>query len=133
MELSRRKFLKSTVINASLVASIPAIVSSCVSSEQNESGILKQDDTILFQGDSLTEGFRKYEQGYEPNTPNALGEGFVRVCAGSLLSEFCEKNLKIYNQGMSGNTVAALLGRWDKDCIALKPDILNVLVGVNDF
>jgi hypothetical protein len=41
--------------------------------------------------------------------------------------------LKIYNQGQSGNTVGALLGRWDKDCIDLNPNVLNILVGVNDF
>ena len=133
MNLSRRSFLNSTAINTAVLASIPAIVSSCISPEEKKERLLNPDDTILFQGDSLTEGFRKYEYGYEPNIPQALGEGFVRICAGALLSEFCEKNLKIFNLGISGNTVGALLGRWENDCIKLKPDVLNLLVGVNDF
>jgi len=76
---------------------LPAIVSSCISPEDKKKILLKSNDIILFQGDSLTEGFRKYEFGHVPNIPQALGEGFVRVCAGALLSEYCDRNLKIYN------------------------------------
>ncbi len=120
-------------MNTVTLASMPAIVSSCISPEETKGSILESDDIILFQGDLLTEGFRNYEYGYEPNIPQALGEGFVRVCAGALLSEFCDKNLKIYNLGISGNTAGALLGWWENDCIKLKPNVLNLLVGVNDF
>jgi len=120
-------------MNTMALATIPAMVSSCVSPEDIRKSPLRTDDVILFQGDSLTEGFRNYEYGHEPNTPQALGEGFVRVCAGALLSKLCHQNLKIYNLGISGNTVGSLLGRWENDCIKLKPDVINILVGVNDF
>ena len=43
------------------------------------------------------------------------------------------KNLKVYNKGISGNKVYQLAERWDADCLDLKPNVLSILVGVNDF
>ncbi len=37
------------------------------------------------------------------------------------------------NRGISGNTVADLTGRWQNDTIALKPDLLSILIGINDL
>ena len=39
----------------------------------------------------------------------------------------------IHNRGISGNKVHQLDARWQKDCIDLKPDILSILIGVNDI
>lgn len=36
------------------------------------------------------------------------------------------------NCGISGNRVTNLLARWKKDCINLRPDIISILIGVND-
>ena len=36
------------------------------------------------------------------------------------------------NRGVSGNTVLELQKRWEKDTLELKPDVLSVLIGVND-
>jgi lysophospholipase L1-like esterase len=41
--------------------------------------------------------------------------------------------LKIFNKGISGNKVFQLADRWDKDCLEIKPDILSILIGVNDI
>lgn len=131
--MNRRNLIKSSVASISLL-SMPSIVSALHDENRSKKQIsIKNNDIILFQGDSLTEGVREYEYGLISNSPRALGEGFVRVCAGALLSEYCDKNLKIYNMGISGNTVSALLARWENDCIKIKPDVLNILVGVNDF
>lgn len=43
------------------------------------------------------------------------------------------KDLKIYNKGISGNKVYQLAERWDADCLELKPDVLSILIGVNDY
>jgi len=40
--------------------------------------------------------------------------------------------LNFLNRGMSGHTVANLKARWQKDAIDLKPDVLSILIGVND-
>ena len=42
-------------------------------------------------------------------------------------------NLTMHNRGISGNKVHQLAARWDRDCIELKPDILSILIGVNDI
>ncbi len=41
--------------------------------------------------------------------------------------------LRYYNKGISGNKVFQLAERWDKDCLDLKPDVLSILIGVNDI
>src|SRR5690606_25319787 len=43
------------------------------------------------------------------------------------------KQLTIYNKGISGNKVHQLAARWEEDCIALKPRVLSILIGVNDY
>jgi lysophospholipase L1-like esterase len=43
------------------------------------------------------------------------------------------KELQIYNRGISGNKVYQLADRWEKDCLDLKPDLLSILIGVNDY
>jgi lysophospholipase L1-like esterase len=55
------------------------------------------------------------------------------LAAANLLEEYAQLNLKIFNKGISGNKVYQLAERWDKDCLDLKPDILSILIGVNDF
>src|ERR1041384_2086719 len=41
--------------------------------------------------------------------------------------------LRFYNRGISGNKVPDLQARWQTDCLDLKPDVLSILIGVNDF
>jgi lysophospholipase L1-like esterase len=49
------------------------------------------------------------------------------------LFKYADKNLKIYNKGISGNKVYQLTERWDADCLDIKPNLLSILIGVNDF
>ena len=67
------------------------------------------------------------------NNPRALGTGYALLAGAALLQEHSTLNLKIYNRGISGNKVYQLPERWDKDCFYLKPDVLSILIGVNDF
>jgi lysophospholipase L1-like esterase len=62
-----------------------------------------------------------------------LGRGYAFLAAGALLADHPGADLKIYNRGISGNKVFQLAGRWDKDCLALKPDLVSILIGVNDI
>jgi lysophospholipase L1-like esterase len=87
---------------------------------------------VLFQGDSITDaGRNKEDQGY--NTARILGTGYALLAAASLLNKHATLDLKVYNRGISGNKVYQLAERWDKDCLDLKPDVLSILIGVNDF
>jgi lysophospholipase L1-like esterase len=83
---------------------------------------------VLFQGDSITDGNRGRNS--DPN--HILGHGYVFIIAAKFGAEFPEAKLDFINRGVSGNTVLDLEKRWEKDAIGLKPDVLSILVGVND-
>ena len=90
-------------------------------------------DTILFQGDSITDTSRSRETADQANTQSALGGGYAWLAASGLLIGRPEDDLSIYNRGISGNRVPDLEQRWEQDCLALKPDVLSILIGVNDI
>jgi lysophospholipase L1-like esterase len=83
---------------------------------------------ILFQGDSITDGNRGRND--DPN--HILGHGYVFIIAAQYGAAFAERNLTFINRGISGNKVADLERRWQQDTIDLKPDVLSILIGVND-
>ncbi len=136
MNLSRRKFLTKSAVGASALASIPAIVSSCVSPNSEESkekySIITKGDTILFQGDSITDAGRERKEELS-NNPRSFGYGYAFLAASSMLNSLPEKELTIYNRGISGNKVYQLADRWQKDCLDLKPNLISILIGVNDY
>lgn len=84
---------------------------------------------FVFQGDSITDGNRGRE---EWDLNHIMGHGYACNIAGRLSVDFPEKNYKFINRGVSGNKVTDLAERWQKDVLDLKPDVLSVLVGVND-
>ena len=81
--------------------------------------------TILFQGDSITDANRSRE-----NDANA-GIGYVTLVKGELGLNY-PNQYEMYNRGISGNRVIDIYARMKKDIIKLKPDIMSILVGVND-
>lgn len=87
----------------------------------------------MFQGDSITDAGRNRGRQNNANDQSALGTGYVLFAAARLLAEHCDAKPKIFNRGISGNKVYQLAERWDADCIALKPDVVSILVGVNDY
>ena len=90
---------------------------------------LKKSDVVLFQGDSITHGGR----GENPKDQNhVLGHGYQSLIAGRLAMENLERMPKFYNRGVSGDTTANLLSRWEKDAMDLKPTVLSLLIGVNN-
>ena len=82
---------------------------------------------ILFQGDSITDGNRGRTE--DPN--HILGHGYVFNIASKLGAEFPQK-FEFFNRGESGDYTTKLLGRWHKETVALKPDVLSLMIGVND-
>ena len=83
---------------------------------------------LLFQGDSITDGGRGRSQ--DPN--HILGQDYAYLLAASCGGHYPDKDWVFLNRGVSGNTVTDLAARWQNDTLALKPDILSILVGVND-
>lgn len=87
--------------------------------------------TILFQGDSITDAGRDRSH-TGPNDIAGLGEGYPLLLAAELRGEHPDADLQIFNRGISGHRVPDLATRWQSDTIALAPDLLSILIGVND-
>lgn len=92
---------------------------------------LPNDAVIIFQGDSITDAGRDRKVP-GPNDAAALARGYVGMLADELLAPPASPGLRIYNRGVSGDRCTDLLGRWRRDTLALKPDLVSILVGVND-
>ncbi|AKG34441.1 SGNH/GDSL hydrolase family protein [Paenibacillus durus] len=88
--------------------------------------LFKENDVILFQGDSITDVGRNRFDAY------SLGNGYPLMVAGRLGLLFPEKKLAFYNRGVGGDRAADLVRRWDRDCLALKPTWVSIYVGINE-
>jgi len=84
---------------------------------------------ILFQGDSITDAFRKPD---EINPAYQLGNGYVFLIAAQLATRFPEKNWDFVNRGVSGNKIFDLKNRWANDVLMIRPNVLTIFIGVND-
>ena len=83
---------------------------------------------IVFIGDSITDMGRDKSKDFNPY---AYGMGYVYVIT-SKLSEKNPTEHTIYNRGISSNRTIDLYSRIKPDVWALEPDVLSILVGVND-
>lgn len=81
---------------------------------------------ILFFGDSVTDCGRDY------NDIESLGEGYVKYTVESLKLAYEDIEMCFINKGISGNRTIDLLNRLDADVITHQPDIVTILIGVND-
>jgi acyl-CoA thioesterase I len=82
---------------------------------------------ILFQGDSIT------DCGRNRDVFDDLGQcGYAAMAAAWYQALYPERMARFVNRGIGGNTVTDLKNRWQEDCIDLKPDLVSILVGIND-
>ena len=84
---------------------------------------------IVFFGDSITDFGRNHES---DDRDSSLGFGYVRIIADRLVSEK-PGEIKIYNRGTSGDRIVDLYARIKRDCWNLEPDVLSILIGINDI
>ncbi len=97
------------------------------------SPLLSEGSRVLFQGDSITDAGRSREHAGEPNSQPGMGNGYASMAAAGLLTGPMGRDLKVLNRGISGHKVFQLDERWEPDCLELKPDLLSILIGVNDI
>jgi len=129
---NRRNFIKKAALGGLMAISIPEILSASMVPSAMKKNSLNKDNIILFQGDSITDSGRNREDN-SFNNSGVLGSGYSMLAGAALIEKFASLNLKVYNKGVSGNKVYQLAERWDKDCLDIKPDILSILIGVNDI
>lgn len=91
-------------------------------------GTIPNQYRIVFQGDSITDGARNREGA----PSHHLGQSYAYIIGAKLGHEWAEKLPMFYNRGISGNRVSDLYARWNEDVISLQPNLLSILIGVND-
>ncbi|MHC5375145.1 SGNH/GDSL hydrolase family protein [Enterococcus sp. LJL120] len=84
---------------------------------------------LVFVGDSITDCNRNYNTTI--GAVDSLGEGYVSLINAYTTAFHPEKELMIINQGVGGNRVTDLKARW-QEILALKPDYLTIMIGIND-
>src|SRR5206468_4024096 len=87
---------------------------------------------VLFQGDSITDAGRDRSV-VGPNVAAGLGTGYPPLIAAAAPAAQPARELLFYNRGVSGNTVPDVQALWQIDTLAMKPDIVSILIGVNDY
>lgn len=81
---------------------------------------------LLFQGDSITDAGRSYED------PHLLGDGYVKYAAANLQAAYPDVEFEFINLGVGGNQTLSLVNRLERDFISVQPDIVSILIGIND-
>lgn len=114
-------------------ATISTIAADTVQAAEKNGSTIAKNATVLFQGDSITDAGRSKKGVLPANDKAAMGNGYAWLAACQLLVDRPDDGLKIFNRGISGHKVPQLAARWDRDCIDMKPDVLSILIGVNDI
>lgn len=84
---------------------------------------------IIFFGDSITDSNRNYD--VPIGHSEQIGDGYVRIFSAMTFRDFNDKYLVI-NQGVNGNRVWDLENRLSKDVLSYSPDLVVIMIGIND-
>ncbi|WP_338554944.1 SGNH/GDSL hydrolase family protein [Paenibacillus sp. KS-LC4] len=91
---------------------------------------LERGQKLLFIGDSITDCDRNKQDG--EGLFGALGKGYVAQVDALLQAVYPELGIRVVNMGTSGHTVRDLKARWQEDVTDKKPDVLSIMIGIND-
>ena len=82
---------------------------------------------ILFQGDSITDA------GRDKRNYHDMGNGYPKYASELIAKEFSDADIEFINFGISGNRTCQLFDRLYNDGIDFQPDIISILIGINDI
>lgn len=82
---------------------------------------------ILFQGDSITDA------GRDRSDAHNLGNGYPKYAAEYITRAHPDTEIEFFNFGCSGNRTGQLFDRLHAEGIAQQPDIISILIGINDI
>lgn len=80
--------------------------------------------TVLLQGDSITDA------GRDRTSPDSLGRGYAALVAAAVRA--AHPGATVLNRGVGGDRLTDLAARWERDTLAHRPDLLSLMIGVND-
>ena len=133
--LDRRTFIKAGACGGATVLAASTPVGAATTNPSGVGGYdyrlpkLAKGSRLLFLGDSITD--MKWGRN-ERDRNHYLGHSYVYLIASRLGVDMPEAQLEFFNRGISGHKVSDLKARWQKDAIDMKPDLLTILIGVND-
>jgi lysophospholipase L1-like esterase len=81
---------------------------------------------VLFQGDSITDA------GRDKRNFRDMGKGYPKYAAEQMIKDHPEVEFDFINLGISGNRTDQLFDRLYNDAVALEPDVISILIGIND-
>ena len=82
---------------------------------------------IVFQGDSITDAGRDRRNYHD------VGPGYPKYAVEDILAAYPDIEFEFINQGISGNRTSQLFDRFYTDALAFEPDIISILIGINDI
>ena len=82
---------------------------------------------ILFQGDSITDAGRERRNFHD------MGNGYPKYASQLIRAAHPETDFEFINLGISGNRTGQLFDRLYPDAIELRPDVISILIGINDI
>jgi hypothetical protein len=88
--------------------------------------VIKDGETLVFTGDSITDCGRRVE-----HVPN--GDGYVKAVIDLITARYPERRITIINEGVGGNTAEDLWNRWHDDILVQNPSWISILIGINDL
>ncbi|MFD5088766.1 SGNH/GDSL hydrolase family protein [Kitasatospora sp. NPDC058201] len=87
---------------------------------------LRPGTRVMFTGDSITDGLRLASE-------DGLGFGYPLRVAGEWGLRHPDRPVTWLNTGIGGHKVRDLEARWQADVLDARPDVVSILVGVNDM
>ena len=81
---------------------------------------------ILFQGDSVTDA------GRDRSNSADMGEGYPKFASAMIQDSYSDDSFEFVNLGISGNRTEHLVARLESDFIEIQPDIVSIMIGIND-
>lgn len=96
--------------------------------------------SVLFIGDSVTDGgwgrsggsMKPSGERNHTDLNHIYGHSFMMLCAAHYESSQPDAGWQFFNRGISGNTLYQIADRWHSDALNLNPDVVTILVGIND-
>lgn len=92
--------------------------------------LIENNSKLVMIGDSVTDCERGRPLG--EGLFGAIGKGYVGLVSALLEATYPERKIRVINMGSSGNNVVDLYNRWETDVVALEPDWLSIMIGIND-
>ena len=92
--------------------------------------VFRPHDRLVMIGDSITDAGRTQPVG--EGLFEAIGKGYVAYVDGLLGAAYPAHAIRVTNMGTGGNTTRDLAARWEQDVLALRPDWLSIMIGIND-